>query len=114
MATTSEAPWYAAYPVARNQNPASIQRAELLEMLKFQTAGKDFVLVDLRRADHEVSRTPTQYFRNAVSWSHQGGTIRGSINLPAQSLFPTLPTLYTLFKSAGVGKVIWYCGMSSR
>lgn len=40
----------------------------------------------------------------------QGGTIRGSINLPAQSLFPTMPTLYVLFKAAGVKKVIWYCG----
>lgn len=40
----------------------------------------------------------------------QGGTIRGSINLPAQSLFPTIPTLYAWFKAAGVKKVIWYCG----
>lgn len=39
----------------------------------------------------------------------QGGTIRGSINLPAQSLYPAIPTLYNLFKSAGVQKVIWYC-----
>lgn len=42
---------------------------------------------------------------------NQGGTIRGSINLPAQSLVPTLPALYTLFASAGVKHVVWYCGM---
>jgi len=43
----------------------------------------------------------------------QGGTIKGSINLPAQSLYPTIPSLYALFSAAGVRQVIWYCGMSS-
>ena len=41
----------------------------------------------------------------------KGGTIHGSINLPAQSLYPTIPALYTLFKKAKVTSVIWYCGM---
>lgn len=40
----------------------------------------------------------------------QGGNIRGSINLPAQSLYPSIPTLYRTLKAAGVRKVIWYCG----
>ena len=40
----------------------------------------------------------------------QGGTIRGSLNLPCQSLYPTRPALYTLLKSGGVENVIWYCG----
>lgn len=44
---------------------------------------------------------------------HQGGTIRGSINLPAQSLYTSMPTLYTVFKAAGIRNVIWYCGASS-
>ncbi|KAI9826199.1 MAG: hypothetical protein M1826_006714 [Phylliscum demangeonii] len=76
--------------------PATITARDLLRLLQQEekTAGQDFVLVDLRRNDHE------------------GGTISGSINLPAQSLYPTLPTLYTLFKAAGVGMVIWYCGSS--
>ena len=43
----------------------------------------------------------------------QGGTIRGSINLPAQSLWPTIPTLYSVLKAASVRKVIWYCCMWS-
>lgn len=42
----------------------------------------------------------------------QGGTIHGSINLPAQTLHPTIPTLYTLFSAAKIEKVIWYCGKS--
>lgn len=40
----------------------------------------------------------------------QGGTIAGSINLPAQSLYATMPTLYNLVKSAEIPLVIWYCG----
>ncbi|CCF37233.1 hypothetical protein CH063_08619, partial [Colletotrichum higginsianum] len=42
----------------------------------------------------------------------EGGTIRGSINLPAQTLYPSIPTLYSLFQAAGVSTVIWYCGSS--
>jgi arsenical-resistance protein 2 len=53
------------------------------------------VLVDLRRTDY------------------QGGTIHSSINLPAQSLYHTIPSLYGIFKAAGVGTVIWYCGRFS-
>lgn len=39
----------------------------------------------------------------------QGGSIRGSINLPAQSVYPTIPTLYSLFKAARLHNIIWYC-----
>ncbi|KAJ9130440.1 hypothetical protein NKR23_g12202 [Pleurostoma richardsiae] len=90
------APWYAAYPAPRNSQPAAITREKLLKMIKGSesVAGKDFILVDLRRTDY------------------QGGTIHGSINLPAQSLHPTIPTLYSMFKAAGISKVIWYCSSS--
>ncbi|KAF7557163.1 hypothetical protein G7Z17_g870 [Cylindrodendrum hubeiense] len=89
-------PWYAQYPTPRESQPGGVTREELLKMLKGGESGvsRDFVLVDLRRNDHE------------------GGTIRGSINLPAQSLYPAIPTLYTMFKSAGLRKVIWYCSSS--
>jgi arsenical-resistance protein 2 len=43
----------------------------------------------------------------------QGGTIRGSLNLPAQSLYESLPTLYALCSAAEIGLVIWYCGTYS-
>ncbi|KAK3681343.1 Rhodanese-like domain-containing protein [Podospora appendiculata] len=94
---TTPAPWYAAYPAAQSE-VVTISREEVLAMLqnldgKSEDA-RDFVLVDLRRNDFE------------------GGTIRGSINLPAQSLYPTLPVIYGIFKAAGLKKVIWYCGSS--
>lgn len=44
----------------------------------------------------------------------QGGTVQGSINIPAQSLYPTIASVHTLFKAAGVKKAIFYCGSSPR
>ncbi|KAH7230645.1 Rhodanese-like domain-containing protein [Fusarium redolens] len=94
--TDAATPWHAAYPPPLNKTPAAMTRQEVLEVMKDSKniAGKNYVLIDLRRTDHE------------------GGTIRGSINLPAQSLYPTIKTLYSLFKSAGVQKIIWYCSSS--
>ncbi|KAJ8102363.1 Rhodanese-like domain-containing protein [Lipomyces tetrasporus] len=90
----AETPWYAAYPEARTA-AASISRAGLLEWFRQgKQPGRDFLLVDLRRTDHD------------------GGTIRGSLNLPAQSLYPTFPTLYSLLANAKVSQVVWYCGSS--
>ncbi|KAI1821159.1 Rhodanese-like domain-containing protein [Xylaria intraflava] len=90
----SEQPWHAAFPAPKTTEPASLTPEEVLDKLRAGGVGRDFVLVDVRRNDYE------------------GGTIRGAINLPAQTLYPTIPTLYQLFKSAGVRHVIWYCGSS--
>lgn len=65
-----------------------------------------------RRPAPSRSRSPSESFQKQlqVVTLAQGGTIKGSINLPAQSLHPSIPTLYTLFTGAGVKKVIFYCG----
>ncbi|KAI9702956.1 MAG: hypothetical protein M1836_008170 [Candelina mexicana] len=90
-----EVPWHAAYPPPRLNTPPSISHAEVLQLLRDgKRVGRDLILIDLRRTDHE------------------GGTIRGSLNLPAQSLYPTIPTLYTVLSAARIEKVIWYCGSS--
>ncbi|KAJ5420609.1 hypothetical protein N7465_003128 [Penicillium sp. CMV-2018d] len=92
---SAELPWHAAYPAPRGAAP-SISREELLQWIREgKQAGKDFLLVDLRRTDYE------------------GGTIQGSLNLPAQSLYPTIPTLYSLVSNSSVKYVIWYCGSSA-
>ncbi|KAL2813305.1 Rhodanese-like domain-containing protein [Aspergillus granulosus] len=95
--STQETPWHAAFPTPRTANPAALPRETVLQWLKESTKlpGAEFLLVDLRRTDFE------------------GGTIRGSLNLPAQSLYPTLPTLFNIVKKAGVRDVIFYCGSSS-
>ncbi|KAH6604035.1 hypothetical protein Trco_007481 [Trichoderma cornu-damae] len=90
------APWHSVYPPPRDAALKSITREAVLQMMRDgeSVAAKDFLLIDLRRIDYE------------------GGTIRGSINLPAQSLYPTIPTLYSLFKAAGLRNIIWYCSSS--
>jgi arsenical-resistance protein 2 len=52
------APWHAAYPNPRS-TPETISRSEVLERLKRgELPGRDILLVDLRRNDHEVRRIP--------------------------------------------------------
>lgn len=52
---SNAAPWYAAYPEPRNKDPDSISRADLLQRFQAgQKPGVDFLLIDLRRTDHEV------------------------------------------------------------
>ena len=79
--------WYDAFPAPRNTAP-SISRDNVLPLL----SSPELLVVDVRRTDYE------------------GGTIRGSINLPAQSFFMNRAVLYDLAKRAGVKKVAFYCG----
>ena len=54
------------------------------------------LLIDVRRTDYE------------------GGTIRGSLNMPAQSFPMNMATLYRLCAGDGLSvmsRVIFYCGM---
>ena len=49
--------WHEAYPQPRNQSPTAVTRQDLLRWLQGgKTPGVDFLLVDLRRTDHEVER----------------------------------------------------------
>ncbi|KAI1331485.1 Rhodanese-like domain-containing protein [Xylariaceae sp. FL0255] len=86
-----EQPWHAAFPAPKTTEPLSLTREEVLAKLVSGEVGRDVVIVDLRRNDFE------------------GGSIKGAINLPVQSLYPTIPTLYGLFQAAGVKFIIWYC-----
>jgi len=55
MASKTESPWYAAYPIPRTREPDSISRQELLQLFQDgMEPGKDFALIDLRRTDFEV------------------------------------------------------------
>jgi arsenical-resistance protein 2 len=110
----TEQHWHAAFPAPRN-TARSISREEMLQwMREGKQAGKDYVLVDLRRNDHEVSCwtvSLTGIVTVIVLTMKQGGTIKGSLNLPAQSLYYSLPTVYNLLRAGGVKYIIWYCGM---
>lgn len=61
MATTKseETPWHAAFPPPKS-TVSTISRTDFLGSIKEgKKAGKDFILVDLRRNDHEVYSMPT-------------------------------------------------------
>lgn len=50
-----EPKWYEAYPAPRNEKTGSVSASELLDQLKSGvTPGREILLVDLRRTDHEV------------------------------------------------------------
>ncbi|OAP58647.1 hypothetical protein AYL99_07737 [Fonsecaea erecta] len=90
-----EKPWHAHFPAPRETAPKAITREDLLDRFRQgQRGGRDFLLVDLRRNDHA------------------GGTITHSLNLPAQTLYPSLATLYTLCTAAHIPLAIFYCGSS--
>lgn len=83
--------WSDAFPAPRTTAPI-ISREETLSHL----SSPEFLVVDVRRTDYE------------------GGTIKGSINLPAHSFYMNRGVLYDLCKRAGVKKVAFYCGRSFR
>jgi arsenical-resistance protein 2 len=114
MATKAEAPWYDGYPAVKSQDVSVLVRSDFLRMIHSGASpGQDFLLVDLRRNDHVVCNACICASIPLTNDLHQGGTIHGSLNLPAQSLYPSLPTLYAIVKAAKIPRVIWYCGKSS-
>jgi arsenical-resistance protein 2 len=86
-ATKSSGSWTDAFPAPRTTAP-TMAREEALSAL----SSSDLLIVDVRRTDYE------------------GGTIKGSINLPAHSFYMNRAVLFDLCKRAGVKKVAFYCG----
>ena len=79
--------WHDAFPAPRTTAP-TITRDEVLPTL----GSGDLLLVDVRRTDYE------------------GGTVKGSLNLPAHSFYMKRAALFHLCKKACVKKVAFYCG----
>lgn len=49
--------WHEKYPQPQTENPKSISKQDLLSRIKSgEQAGVDFLLIDLRRNDHEVDQ----------------------------------------------------------
>lgn len=85
--TDASKPWHDAFPAPRTTAPV-MTREEALQTLN----SDHLLLVDVRRTDFE------------------GGTIKGSLNLPAHSFYLNRAVLFNLCKRAGVKKVAFYCG----
>ena len=69
-AASATPPWHAAYPKPSNPAPPAVTAEEIRRRFDDgNLPGKTYVLVDLRRNDHEVSRPgsvalPRKYFRS--------------------------------------------------
>ena len=88
---------------------------------------KEMALIDLRKNDFIVSAT-AQSFHSMINctflllsyllvyscWQqaniHQGGKIKGALNLPAQGIHNSIDDLYDLFKASGKKEIVVYCG----
>ncbi|KAF2789947.1 Rhodanese-like protein [Melanomma pulvis-pyrius CBS 109.77] len=81
--------WWDDLPAPRRTAPLITRETVLSQLFS-----PDLLLVDVRRTDYE------------------GGTITGSLNLPAQSFYWNRGVLYDLCKRAGIKKVAFYCGSS--
>ncbi|KAF2118261.1 Rhodanese-like domain-containing protein [Lophiotrema nucula] len=88
--STKPGNWWDPFPAPRHTADL-ISREEVLSRLSDPT----LLLVDVRRTDFE------------------GGTIRGSLNLAAQSFYYNRGPVYDLCKRAGVKQVAFYCGSSN-
>ncbi|PQE22987.1 hypothetical protein CJF32_00004384 [Rutstroemia sp. NJR-2017a WRK4] len=126
-----EAPWWKAFPEARAKCPeiTADDVMKLFDDMDITSEPRSFLLVDVRRNDWEVCHSSlsshsiliwpahTRYnrvwFDAAADEATQGGTIKTSLNLPAQSFYQSRKTLLELCDRAGITKVIFYCGSSS-
>ncbi|GAA6015048.1 hypothetical protein JCM11491_001640 [Sporobolomyces phaffii] len=96
---SDEKPWHAAFPTPTsslaNGTLASITPAALRDEINRQPRleERDFLVVDVRRTDFEDA------------------FIRGAVNLPAHSFYPTLDSLLPLLSSYKF--VIFHCQSSS-
>ncbi|KAJ3267273.1 hypothetical protein HDU77_003353 [Chytriomyces hyalinus] len=90
----TEPSWTDAFPTPTSK-PARLTREECAALLKDGSLvnGKDFVFVDVRRTDFG------------------GGTVRGAVNVHAQTFFDNLDAFTAEY--AAVKKVIFFCNSSS-
>ncbi|CAG8979645.1 hypothetical protein HYALB_00011529 [Hymenoscyphus albidus] len=95
---TSPAPdWTTAFPPPR-ATVLSLTGGEVVKMfddMDITSSMRGFLLVDVRRED----------------WV--GGTIKTSLNLPAQSFYQSRKVLLDLCERAGIKMVVFYCGSSN-
>ncbi|KAE9368616.1 hypothetical protein N431DRAFT_347432 [Stipitochalara longipes BDJ] len=89
--------WWESLPAARSAPPTISANAvmKLFDDMDLAPTPRTFLLVDVRRTDWE------------------GGTIKTSLNLPAQSFYQTRKTLFDLLERSGFKMVIFYCGSSN-
>ncbi|GAA6027126.1 hypothetical protein JCM8097_002412 [Rhodosporidiobolus ruineniae] len=94
--TPKPAPWHAAFPKPSSSGSLEFISAEELHSLILHEpapAQRSFTVIDVRRTDFE------------------NRCIRGAINLPAHSIYPTLPGLVPLLERSPL--LIFHCNSCS-
>lgn len=106
-----ETPWHSAYPTPKKSNPQAISREELRKWLdEGLIPGKDFVLVDLRRADHEVcNRNHINAFKLLITTTgrHDPGLDQSPSAEPVSEHPHTLHALYSRWGQES-DFLLWY------
>lgn len=95
-----EVPWWDKFSTLGSRDAPLYSKETLLRQFNIlgDILNAGTLLIDVRRTDHE------------------GGTIRGSLNMPAQSFPYHMATLYRLCHGDGVNvisRVMFYCGTLS-
>lgn len=105
--------WAVSLPVPKS-NPVEIAAADVVNLLRTKRPGEDFLIVDVRRTDWEVSSWRQDLngihilFRVDVDVvSIKNTFVRTAINLPAQSFYQTIPSLLPMLRR--IPLVIFYC-----
>lgn len=89
---TKEQPWHAAFPEPTHKAEIMPQRRAMM-ILSMKIAS--MLIIDVRRTDYE------------------GGSIRGSLNIPAQGFWWNRGMLYELAYKSDMEWVVFTCGSSS-
>ncbi|CEQ39147.1 SPOSA6832_00650, partial [Sporobolomyces salmonicolor] len=127
-----ETPWHAAFPTPTaslsNSTLSSISAPELRELVLAQPEleQREFLVVDVRRTDFEVrfisrsferTRKEAELTGGDVGCSLPGGCrraqdafIKGAVNFPAHSFYPTLPSVLPILSRYRT--VIFHCQSS--
>ncbi|KAK4231643.1 hypothetical protein QBC38DRAFT_200897 [Podospora fimiseda] len=88
-------PWYSDFPEPES-TPSKTPSSEIYTLLSSSSLlAKNILLIDTRRTDCT------------------GGTIQGSINIPAHSFYWSRKVIYDLCLRGGVKRVVFYCGSSN-
>jgi arsenical-resistance protein 2 len=109
--------WTDAFPAPRS-SPGGISNEELAQIVKTKQAGKDYLVVDVRRTDFEVRHGQIYLLINVQVQAHiltcptfcntlQHYAIPSAINLPAHSFYPTLPGVLSILSP--IPLVIFHC-----
>ncbi|KAG9125973.1 hypothetical protein FRC07_005381 [Ceratobasidium sp. 392] len=86
--SATDSQWYSTYPTP-SFSSSRMSPEDLAELIDLKVVGVDYIVIDVRQTDFESM------------------CIKGAINLPAQSFYPTISTITTMLSH--IPEVIFHC-----